>query len=574
MNRLLSIVLVSSAFALASSATVRGDGEGQADLNEALRVKVTAEDLHDLNQAIELVEAALDKGLDVETSDFAERLLCESLLERAGQLTAVLRSLPEEGLIDPRLKRVRDQATSDLRRVLTYDEPPLQSLLLLAQLQSMPGGDRREARRLLDKMFKDERIDSIIPPERAEALALRASMQTKPELARKDFDAALELAPKNAAVRLARAEFFREQDLLDEALADVDRLIEQSGGDAAAYLLRAQIERAQQKWDAAETSLAKAAELAPAAVAPLQARGELYRQQDQFDKAIEQFTQILQLQPGNLLALIHRAESYLASGKFAEALVDVDVVLKEQPALVLGHALRAQTLASLERLPEAIEEMEKLVAAVPQQTDYKMQLALYYIVAGEPQKAIGAYTEVLKIEADNFLALRSRGDAYLNMGDHAAAVADFEKAIALEPEDTSLLNNYAWVLATSPDDAVRNGRRAVELATKAGEKTEFKRPHILSTLAAAYAETGDFATARKWSEKAVATPDPDAPEDKAKEMAEELAKELASYEQEKPWRERQTAGKQPTADKKDEGAKEASPAAPPDDKTAASLEQR
>ena len=49
------------------------------------------------------------------------------------------------------------------------------------------------------------------------------------------------------------------------------------------------------------------------------------------------------------------------------------------------------------------------------------------------------------------------------------------------------------MLATSPDAKLRNGRRAIELATRACELTKYKAAYILSTLAAAYAETGDFA---------------------------------------------------------------------------------
>jgi tetratricopeptide (TPR) repeat protein len=94
------------------------------------------------------------------------------------------------------------------------------------------------------------------------------------------------------------------------------------------------------------------------------------------------------------------------------------------------------------------------------------------------------------------------------------------------------LNNFAWVLATSPDDNVRDGKRAIELATKAAEMSSYSVPHILSTLAAAYAETGDFETAKKWSKKAVELGEND-------ETRDQLAKELARYEEGKPVRERQ-----------------------------------
>ena len=86
-----------------------------------------------------------------------------------------------------------------------------------------------------------------------------------------------------------------------------------------------------------------------------------------------------------------------------------------------------------------------------------------------------------------------------------------------------------WVLATSPEDQLRNGQRSLELAQKACEKTEYEQAHILSTLAASYAELGNFEEAVKWSSKA-AELDPD---------EEQLAKEMASYQEQKTWREKQ-----------------------------------
>ena len=87
-------------------------------------------------------------------------------------------------------------------------------------------------------------------------------------------------------------------------------------------------------------------------------------------------------------------------------------------------------------------------------------------------------------------------------------------------------------LATSPDDNVRNADRSIELAKKACELTKFEKPHILSTLASAYAEKGDWENAVKWSSKAVELGAKD-------DVSEQLQKELDSYKAKKPWREKQ-----------------------------------
>ena len=75
--------------------------------------------------------------------------------------------------------------------------------------------------------------------------------------------------------------------------------------------------------------------------------------------------------------------------------------------------------------------------------------------------------------------------------------------------------------------------RSIELGLKACEITKYERPHILSTLAAGYAEKGDWETAKKWSSKAV--------ELGAKDdmIDDQLKKELESYKEKKPWREKQ-----------------------------------
>jgi len=510
-----------------AAAEVAADVEaaGSADLDEAIRAKTTAKGLPDLTRSIDLLQTALDKGVHPQDVDFAETVLSNALMERATLLVQVIST---RSLGSQRLQQIHQLIVSDLRRVLVYENPPANAYFLLGRMMAFPGGDLFEARRALTTFLEFEETPD---QQRAEALVLRARVQSNEEKALEDFQQAIELAPENTEYRLARAVFHRSRKKYEEALADVEKLLEQSPDEANALILRGDVYRQMKNYDEALSSFDQATEIAPQALLPYQSRGEIYRDLDEFDQAVSQFNKVLELQPGVPRTLVQRAEAYLRGGYPDKALADVDVVLEKEQGLVAAHRLRAEILASTDRMQEAIAQMQLVVKAVPDDLGLKMQLALYYLIGKQPYRAIDVYGKMLAEDEDNFLALRSRGDTYLNMGKHGLAVADFQAALALEPEDTQLLNNLAWVRATSPEAAVRDGKQAVELAQRACELTEFKQSHILSTLAAAHAESGDFTAAIKWSQQAVEMNDP--------EHGEQLAKELASYQEGKPWREKQ-----------------------------------
>ena len=79
------------------------------------------------------------------------------------------------------------------------------------------------------------------------------------------------------------------------------------------------------------------------------------------------------------------------------------------------------------------------------------------------------------------------------------AIAEYEIVLELSPDEPNTLRNLGWILATNPYEELRDGDRAVELAEKLNQKTDYKIPGALDSLAAAYAQTGQFDLAEKYA---------------------------------------------------------------------------
>ena len=95
------------------------------------------------------------------------------------------------------------------------------------------------------------------------------------------------------------------------------------------------------------------------------------------------------------------------------------------------------------------------------------------------------------------------GVLLVQSGDVRAGIEQWETSLQIDPDDGNALNNLAWVLATFPADPIRDGKRAVELAEKATTLPGGNIPVVLRTLAAAYAEAGDFSKATNTAQRAI-----------------------------------------------------------------------
>jgi len=126
--------------------------------------------------------------------------------------------------------------------------------------------------------------------------------------------------------------------------------------------------------------------------------------------------------------------------------------------------------------------------------------------SGDPGKGIAACTALIESgrETPQNLAIAhsNRGITYSDQGDFARAIADYERALQLNPYLAAAMNSLAWDLATLPAADLRDGPRAVELAEKA-VALDRRETGFLDTLAAAYAEAGRFDDAAQTQQRAI-----------------------------------------------------------------------
>ena len=148
------------------------------------------------------------------------------------------------------------------------------------------------------------------------------------------------------------------------------------------------------------------------------------------------------------------------------------------------------------------------------------------------QEALKEYHQVVAIDPELAMARARIGAILGRQGRVTEALAEFREALRLNPQLSVVRNNLAWLLATHPDSAMRDGAEAVHLAENLAKAISYKQYTVLDTLAAAYAETGKFDLAVQNATKALQL----ARSSGQTELPAELEERLRLYQNNQPYR--------------------------------------
>jgi tetratricopeptide (TPR) repeat protein len=144
--------------------------------------------------------------------------------------------------------------------------------------------------------------------------------------------------------------------------------------------------------------------------------------------------------------------------------------------------------------------------------DPKLWPALYvraeiFRKEGKYELAIQDCNEALRQYPGCVEASLLRASVKMRLGQYAEALKEYNYLISLHPRPVTLaraLSDRAWFQATCPSASFRNGQQAVKDAKAACSIMQWKDENMIDTLAAAYAETGDFDSAVRYAAQALA----------------------------------------------------------------------
>lgn len=566
-------------------------------LEQAIEEKLKATGPKDFSRTIALAQRARREGLSGENLKFCDEFIASEQLQRGMFLSQQFVEQPQGGKLPQGWNIARIRILSDLESAVKVIKDQPLAYLRIAQLNLLLEGDAKRAAEALalaeqtskndpgmfaqvmlmkarlekdpqkrermiaeaSETVSDARIQLLHAmsqielnhfdqaletlkevlqkePENVHALASTFDVlvkQKKYEEAEKVLDALEEQVPSDQ-LTIQRARLYVSMGKKDEAIALMDELREKNPEDAAILGLRATMFHEMKEYEKALQDVDAALRIVPKQIPLLLLKSQIFIARNRSDEAAALLWEIYEDNPEKEDFAFLAIQACLAGKDFAKASEFAEKIRSKNPENPRWTVLAAQLLMERQQGDKAVKLLEDYCNKKPDDTDVRLALVVTLSTMKKSRKGLEYLAPLLEKNPNDINLLRIRGQLLLAVNLHVEAVQTLEKVVEAAPDDEVSVNNLSWLLSTSPIDMVRNGKRALELAEKACKLTDYKKAYILSTLAAAYAELGDFDEAIKWSQKSIDL----SQEDKETEnRTEELNKELESYKKKQPYRE-------------------------------------
>ena len=246
--------------------------------------------------------------------------------------------------------------------------------------------------------------------------------------------------------------------------------------------------------------------------------GNLLAQRRNYQEALELFDQAIEKTPDSPLSYNNRGNLHVMRRNFEAAREDYNRALEKNENYALAYFNRARLAATQEDDDGAMEDYSRAVQIDPRMFQAYLNRGNLHFRKGNYRRAMFDFDRAVKLRPNSPFSLYHRAVCYKQMAAFGTAIDDLIEAIRLRPRYAEAYNLLGWIRGTCYDRQFRNGDRAVTAAEFACKITERNDYRYLETLAAAYAEAGDFEKAEQTQQEVIEL----GPSDELSKMTERL----------------------------------------------------
>ncbi len=232
-------------------------------------------------------------------------------------------------------------------------------------------------------------------------------------------------------------------------------------------------------------------------------RAVAHAYQNDLEAAMSDYAEAIRLQSRYAPAWEGRASVELRRGNLQQAVDDATIALCLAPDYVDAVIVRGAAYSRLGEYEAAIADLNEAVAAAPDSWPVYRLRAQAHFLAENYRAAIDDLSHFPGAWQRHESAGIELAVARFKVGDHRTALEIIEACLHDHPLSSAALGFHALFLATCPDDKLRDGRRALELAQQAQQLPARQEFLCAAALAAAYAELGEFDRAVEFGRRAV-----------------------------------------------------------------------
>ena len=339
----------------------------------------------------------------------------------------------------------------------------------------------------------------------------------RPAEAARHFERALVLQPGSAAallglgqVALARQEYARAVDYLERGLAI------ESGAGTIRYALgmayrglgdsgRAESHLRRRNADpvALRDPLMEEIDALLETAIAYEIRGGQALDRGDWAAAADHFRQAIELAPGDPSPRHKLATALAMGGDARAALQQMETLVRRWPAFAPGQFSLGVMFASSGRHREAADHFAAAARSDPSHVQARLQLAGSLRASGRFEAAIASYREAVELDPRVAPAYFGQAMALVQLRRFREAADLLARASRTFPGEAGFAHAMARLLAAAPDDAVRDGRHALELVEGLIGGRRASLPQA-ETMAMALAEVGRYGEAAKWQREAIA----------------------------------------------------------------------